>query len=250
MSDIYSSRQAGSRQMSSRPMSSERSAFTLVELMVVIGIIGLLVAIALPAFNQARISVRKATSKATITAISTGLEQLRADEKFGGTYPPSYAIGVENPYGGTPLDVCGASLAVWGTVGTDMLGTAGFRDPDNCGASWQVHFADLYKVNGSTPVYPRNSFVDVSKVKVTQRVANGNFEIPTKPKQYLNAPAFLDAFDQPILYYRANLGQPQMVCNVSTNDGIYSITDNEMIARPGAGLDFGAGTTHFSKGLG
>lgn len=61
-----------------------RKAFTLVELLVVIGIIALLVGILLPAVDRMRISAQITAQKAEFQTISAALEQYRAD--FG-DYP-------------------------------------------------------------------------------------------------------------------------------------------------------------------
>jgi|GEM_PF-2950117 len=60
--------------------------FTLVELLVVMGIIGLLVSLLLPAVNQAITSVRVISTKNTINSIASGLETFKSD---WGQYPDS-----------------------------------------------------------------------------------------------------------------------------------------------------------------
>ena len=80
------------------------SAFMLVELLVVIGIIGLLVAVLLPAFSAIRDTARAANTTAIFTSISSGLESYR--NELDAPYPPSSSFPddvsllnrVTNPY--------------------------------------------------------------------------------------------------------------------------------------------------------
>jgi len=62
------------------------AAFTLVELLVVMGIIGVLVAMLLPAVNRAVIAVRNAACASRIAQIEAGLANFKND---WGIYPPS-----------------------------------------------------------------------------------------------------------------------------------------------------------------
>lgn len=259
-----------------RPASAQ--AFTLIELMVVIGIIGLLVAIALPALNAARVQAKITATAATIKALDTGLEQFRTDNNVGGAYPPSTPDGVPamnflvaNPHATTPptltmpgsgLPVPGACLLVWALAGADLLGTPGFRDLDGDGAWWNntgnnftAPQTNIYAFNAATnkPYYSRSaSYVDLTKMTLPKR--NGNTFILDKVgnSPLLPSYAFLDSFNQPILYYRANVGKPFAFHDLNRNadavrHGVYTQFDNRGITGTlgNAGMDLGGGATHY-----
>ena len=59
--------------------------FTLVEIMIVVAIVGLLVALAIPSLMRARLSANETMAQASVRAIITALENYRADQN-----PPSY----------------------------------------------------------------------------------------------------------------------------------------------------------------
>ena len=71
--------------MTRRPDSTLRSAFTLIELLVVISIIGLLMALLLPAVQRIRISGKRAQTGADISQLSAAASSFHQEFKF---YPP------------------------------------------------------------------------------------------------------------------------------------------------------------------
>lgn len=73
-------------------------AFTLIELLIVVAIIGILAAIAVPNFLNAQIRAKVAATEANLRAVVTAMEMYRTDNN---SYPPMYAYGgTFNDYGG------------------------------------------------------------------------------------------------------------------------------------------------------
>ena len=64
---------------------SNRKGFTLIELLIVVAIIGILAAIAIPNFLQAQVRAKVARNKSEMAAVSTALEAYHVDN---GKYPP------------------------------------------------------------------------------------------------------------------------------------------------------------------
>ena len=79
-------------------MRTQNKAFTLVELLTVIGIISLLLALALPALNEARVQARVTGDKASLYSIGVAIESFANDM---GYYPESSRIDLD----GTPCRI-------------------------------------------------------------------------------------------------------------------------------------------------
>ena len=69
-----------------------RSAFTLVELLVVITIIGILAALLIPAIMNAQVTARQGAIKAELSNLETAIE-LYKNEVSKGAYPPAAGVG-------------------------------------------------------------------------------------------------------------------------------------------------------------
>jgi len=65
--------------------------FTLIELLIVVAIIGILAAIAIPNFLQAQVRAKVARGQADMNSTMTGLELYRTDQ---GSYPPMSDLGL------------------------------------------------------------------------------------------------------------------------------------------------------------
>jgi len=218
---------------SERGNRTERPAFTLVELLVVMVIIAILIGLLIPAVGAVRRVAREASSKAVLAALEAGLETFKADEKLGGAFPPSRSdyepssgnYSVISPYTNQQIVISGAGLLVWALSGADLLGTPGFIRTGNrntWGESSGSNYAQqmAYALdNNNQPLFPRSGpYVDASRVQVTKNVggntaATVNFVVPGEPenrkvlgepeyrRQY---PLYLDGFGYPVLYWRAD----------------------------------------------
>ncbi len=74
---------------------SAHEGYSLVELMIVVAIIGILVALAVPSFQQSAVKAREAVLKQNLHTIRTVLDQYYADK---GSYPSSLETLVEAKY--------------------------------------------------------------------------------------------------------------------------------------------------------
>lgn len=101
---------------------STKKAFTLVEIMIVVAIIALLAAIAIPNLLRAKISANDALAKGTLRTLST------ASETFATTNNGNYPALITDLTGATPpyinTNPCGATTS--GYTYTCTLGVGGY----------------------------------------------------------------------------------------------------------------------------
>lgn len=257
------------------------NAFTLIEIMVVVAIIGLLVAVLLPTFGTVRRQARKAQAQAQFQAIDTGVNMFRTESKLGGAYPPSASDNrndrqlIANPKslrpaganndGAEEVRVAGAHLLVHAMMGADGLGTPGFRDLNRNG-KWGDDTSDdkdgAYELDPATgdemhTRYGGAGYVD-DKMKSSAKTLRQMDEegvvlnLSEGPNDIaIDELMFVDPWDTPILYYRASAASRRIVADVSKTGagraGIYWQEDNGLITGTGTGkytalgLDFGPG---------
>jgi prepilin-type N-terminal cleavage/methylation domain-containing protein len=97
-------------------VKGKKSAFTMMELLIVLGIIAILVAMLIPAVTMVRNMAKETQQKAQLTTIEMGITAFKNDY---GDYPPSHGYNSS----GNPDDYyCGAQTLAEALVGWDLLG--------------------------------------------------------------------------------------------------------------------------------
>jgi prepilin-type N-terminal cleavage/methylation domain-containing protein len=233
-----------------------RRAFTLVELLAVVAIIGLLIAILVPSVNSVRKAARKTATSSGLNTLSIGLETFRTQRELGEAYPPSASDAVasnklsyeiESPYqnlsqrvaganhpGGNRFRISGAGLLYMALIGADGLGTAGFR-PIEGEETWGDSLSDraggLYEIPTTGPKAGQpqakryGPFVDPGSLSSSEyRTDKQRFSIPLEDRTretgdppLRNYPMFVDGFGAPVLYWRADRAG-QRIADKSPND--------------------------------
>ena len=218
-------------------MRTRNKAFTLVELLTVIGIISLLLSLALPALNEARVRAREVGDRASLHSVGVAVESFANDM---GYYPESnlrtdpdrqtleMAMGDE---GKGPADQ-GAHRLVESLVGLDYLGfqqqnyydVAGenMSEPEGTPIDW-----DEKETRRWGPYVQLDSIA----IGTMQRAHPNSDNFPGVPDPEAEQPSnpnpvFVDTLDRnapkAILYYRARASKRLL-------DDIYDWLDNEYI---------------------
>src|SRR4030095_5840950 len=113
--------------------NSNESGFTLVELIIVIAIIGILAAIAIPSFKPAPDKAREAVLKTDLHTMREALDQYFADKAH---YPDSLDTLVQEGYlRKVPVDPFTLSSSTWRLIYADEGGTQGDLLPEEQAAA-------------------------------------------------------------------------------------------------------------------
>lgn len=243
-----------------RVSPSRRSAFTLVELLTVIGIIALLIGILVPSLARARDIAKKTTTRAELDTIGKSLSMFEND--FKGL--PESSSDRRDPILGLPDATSNDRL-----MGAHWLARA-MAGPDFQGVDNGGHFLkDREKVSvvggqitgvasGGTGIpFVTAATADrkgsyLESAKVLARDTDNRLQQVTSPGT--GRLVIIDSFNWPILYYKANPRARHSFSNTNpaygANDplGIYNLNDNILITgdgSPNSSWDFsGSGVDH------
>ena len=143
-------------------MNRKRSGLTVIEILVVVGIIALLAGMLIPAASTVKKMAKEVKQRAQLTAIQLGLAAFKNDY---GDYPPSDPFSWLND----TRDVensSGAQKLAEALLGWDLLGfhpDSGFRaDGYN---RWPYEIDGTLHAEGTYPLYDRTSDTDLEKRK-------------------------------------------------------------------------------------
>lgn len=190
-------------------MLKNKKAFTLVELLTVIAIIGLLAAITMPALGLAKKKARETACKSTIIAMEQSLEQFKTDQGFypassaslagsagTGEYDKNDVEGVAGAWN------AGAHKLAEALIGYDMIGYEKNHD------YWNRVGANYILTNATT----RKSYMATDNLNITTLdvvATNKSITVPGtnntwKNKNYVITDNLKADASLPFLYYKAN----------------------------------------------
>ena len=131
-----------------RGRMAEAAGFTLIELMIVVSIIGILAAIAVPNYQWGIIRAKEAVLRETLYNMRTVLDQYRADQ---GKYPDSLQELVDKKYlRDIPVDPFTKSRETWVVVPPIDPGNTGTEEKGQ-GAVYDVHSGSDLVGSNNTP---------------------------------------------------------------------------------------------------
>jgi type II secretion system protein G len=224
--------------------------FTLIELLTVVFIIGVLIAILVPAVNNARNAAKNAKTASTLRAIETALEMFKSDNgsEFAATngYPPSFAYPKIKGYpfnsweGKFPFQgTSGSHPVAYGAqwlpamlMGTDLRGFVRRSDvPPNL-RNKPYEWYEQEPEGRTDPLARAPLYLNPEDVRLlkTGAVPGRSLAADTFFPNWdtmKDLPVIADPYDQPILYYAANThgSEANMLSDRHRDDNDYSTED-------------------------
>jgi prepilin-type N-terminal cleavage/methylation domain-containing protein/prepilin-type processing-associated H-X9-DG protein len=231
-----------------RNMTRERSghAFTLVELLVVIGIIALLISILLPALSKARESANQVKCASNIRQLTMALIGYAMENK--GAFPPTLTYnGTSNssyiPFNGDPAVPSGQAMEnTWyqrGRIGK-FLGK-----PEVVENTSSAFNPDLASVSGPIMVCPSYNARDARRNYAMNFWASSRFNSSSGPPNGLNPSTGEHPYGRIFRYGVKNSAQIMLVTEVFA----ITMVNNELYANPNAGTNFISGFSTASASL-
>jgi prepilin-type N-terminal cleavage/methylation domain-containing protein/prepilin-type processing-associated H-X9-DG protein len=138
------------------PQPSHRGGFTLVELLVVIGIIGILMGLLIPAVNAARETARRSQCASQINNLAKAAIQEEMAKK---EYPGWVKFYGSNAGGGDPSDGDGGTktYAAHGKIGTWVVSLLPYLDAQPTFEVWTQDKYPVLVTEGGTPIYTKSA---------------------------------------------------------------------------------------------
>lgn len=120
-----------------------QNGYTLLELMIVVAVLGILITLAVPSFQESAVKAREAALKQNLFTLRNVIDQYYADR---GIYPPTLSDLVEAKYlRGIPIDPFTKSSTTWQEILEDNSGKG-----DKPAGIFDVHSgSDLIARDGS-----------------------------------------------------------------------------------------------------
>jgi prepilin-type N-terminal cleavage/methylation domain-containing protein len=186
--------------------------FTIIELLVAVGIIAVLMALVIPSLRGARTSAKNVATQATFSSIARAMEMFKNDntKEFRRTngYPRSSRGPDENTNDSsiTTNVMYGAHWLPRHLLGKDFEGFIPRENvPKDCLNQPETWYTNS-PCGDSTPLDRRPLYVEADAIKMVQtKDLTGVWPEPaTLLDRNQTAPVFVDHFDRPILYYAAN----------------------------------------------
>lgn len=234
-------------------MKTRRSGLTVIEILVVVGIIATLVGLLIPAVHKVQTMAKETKQKAQFTAIELGLAAFKSDY---GDYPPSFWF--DPSASGTSLqNYCGAQRLAEAMVGWDLLGF----HPDSAWRADGLAAASTGTGGVADTVYKASDTLEKRRGRYVELDVANPFLLgggpdalfpgtvpPLEPRTYVLCDVFtrserriqrsdgsMVAAGTPILYYKANpasLVYPPVDIQ-HTSKCIYDARDNIAILNQG-----------------